>query len=142
MLCLIGSELIEAYTDKFEPDGHLPEYPAFYVEIADAAIRILDLAGADGIDLEVGESQAVVGNPQNDLMTCLTLIIGFALEGYRKSNTEKYHSAIQDCYATLFRIAEVYDFDLIEVIEAKAAYNANRADHKIENRKKADGKKL
>lgn len=141
MLCLITSELVEAYTDGFEPDGHLPEYPAFHVEIADAAIRVLDLAGADQIDLEVGESQAVIGNPVNDLMNVVVLISGHALEGYRKSNTEKYHSAIQDAYATFYRIAEVYDFDLLEVIEAKKAYNANRADHKIENRLKEDGKK-
>lgn len=141
LLCLIGSELIEAWTDGFDPDGHLPDYPAFHVEIADAAIRVLELAGADQIDLGVGESQAVVGNPLNDLMGVMTLVVGHALEGYRKTNTEKYHTAIQDAYATLFRIAEVYDFDLMEVINAKKEYNANRADHKVENRLKEDGKK-
>lgn len=141
MLCLITSELVEAYLDGFEPDGHLPNYPAFHVEIADAVIRILDLAGADQIDLSMGESQAVVGNPLNDLMTVVALVSGHALEGYRKTNTEKYHTAIQDAYATLFHIAEVYDFDLMEVINAKKDYNAKRADHKVENRLKDDGKK-
>jgi len=140
MLCLIGSELIEAHTDGFSPDGHLPQYPAFYVELADTAIRILDLAGADSIDLESGQPQVVVGNPLNDLMTLLTMTVGYALEGYRKSNTEKYHTAIADAYATLFEMAYVYEFDLMEVIEAKVAYNANRADHKVENRKAEGGK--
>jgi hypothetical protein len=140
MLCLIGSELIEAHTDGFEPDGHLPQYPAFHVEIADAAIRILDLAGADNIDLEHGHAQTVVGNPTNDLMTLLTLTVGYALEGYRKSDLTRYRMAIADAYATLFLIAEVYEFDLMEVIEAKAAYNKQRADHKIENRLAEGGK--
>jgi hypothetical protein len=141
MLCLITSELVEAYTDGFEPDGHLPHYPAFHVELADAAIRILDLAGADQINLEEGENQPVVGNPLNDLMTLVVLISGHALEGYRKTNLEKYHIAIQDAYATIFHAAEVYDFDLMEVITAKREYNDKRADHKIENRRAEDGKK-
>ncbi len=141
MLCLIGSELIEAYTDGFQPDGHLPQYPAFHVEIADTAIRILDLAGADKIDLSGGTPALTHGVPIMDVMNVLTMIVGFALEGYRKSNMEKYGLAIANAYATLFEIGRVYEFDLLEVIEAKKVYNANRADHKIENRLKEDGKK-
>ena len=142
MLCLIGSEIIEAHTDGFAPDGHLPQFPAFHVEIADASIRIFDLAGADGIDLENdGVEHHVTGQPLNDLMTVMTLVVGHALEGYRKSKTEAYHFAIASAFKTLFKIAEVYEFDLLEVINAKAEYNANRADHKVENRLKDDGKK-
>lgn len=140
MLCLIGSELIEAHTDGFAPDGHLPQFPAFHVELADAAIRILDLAGGDKIDLEVGTAAVLVGNPLNDLMTLLTLTVGYALEGYRKNNTEVYHRSIANAYATLLEAQSVYGFDLMEVIEAKATYNKNRADHKVENRLAEGGK--
>lgn len=141
MLCLITSELVEAYLDGFQPDGHLPQYPAFYVEIADAAIRILDLAGADKINLNLGKPQIVVGEPLSDIMVVISLISGYALEGWRKTNLLKYHDFIASAYATLFKIAEVYQFNLLEVIEAKVEYNSQRADHKIENRVKEDGKK-
>jgi hypothetical protein len=140
MLCLIVSELVEAWQDGFQPDGHLPQYIAFNVEIADTAIRILDLAGGDEIDLTKGVSQPVTGNLLNDVMSVIALIGGNALEGYRKTKTADYHQAVADAYATLWNIAKIYRFDLMEVIDAKAAYNANRADHKIENRKAEGGK--
>lgn len=140
MLALIGSELIEAYVDGYQPDGHLPQFPAYHVEIADTAIRVLDLAGADKIDLESGAAEVIVGNPNFDILTCLVLVFNHALEAYRKSNTEKYHLAIANLYATLFEIARVQEFDLMEVIEAKKEYNRNRADHKVENRVKEGGK--
>lgn len=142
MLVLIISELCEAWLDGNDPDGHLPQYKAFNVEIADAAIRILDLSGGDNIDLMEGRAESVSGLMTHDVMQVIATIGSDALEGFRKSNTGMYHEAIQTAYYTLFRIAEVYDFDLIEMIEAKVAYNAQRADHKIENRKASDGKKI
>ena len=48
MLCLIHSEISEAmegYRGNL-PDDHLPQYPMMLVELADAVIRILDLAGS------------------------------------------------------------------------------------------------
>jgi NTP pyrophosphatase (non-canonical NTP hydrolase) len=83
MLCLIHSEISEAMEGyrKNINDDHLPERQMCEVELADALIRILDLAGYLGYDL------------------------GGA------------------------------------VIE-KMAYNLNRADHKIENRIKDNGKKI
>jgi hypothetical protein len=62
-------------------DDHLPERRMIEVELADAVIRILDTAAAEGLDLA---------------------------------------GALQE----------------------KFAYNQTRADHKIENRRKANGKKI
>lgn len=81
-LMLIVSELGEAMEGdrKGKQDEHLPQYKSLDVELADALIRIFDLAGRKGIAMG-------------------------------------------------------------EVVAAKLAYNAQRADHKPENRAKDGGKK-
>lgn len=83
LIALIHSEVSEALEGlrKNLDDQHLPEFKSVEVELADAIIRIADMAGA---------------------------------RGYR----------------------------LGEALAAKLAYNANRADHKPENRVKEDGKKF
>ena len=52
-LCLIHSEISEAMEGdrKSLMDDHLPHRPMREVELADALIRIFDLAGAFGIDV-------------------------------------------------------------------------------------------
>lgn len=81
LLCLVHSEISEAMEGhrKNLMDDHLPTRKMFEVELADAVIRIMDLAGG-------------------------------------------------------------YDLDLGGAIAEKLEYNAQRADHKIENRKAEGGK--
>ena len=83
LLCLVHSEISEAMEGhrKGLPDDKLPHRSMLEVELADAVIRIFDMAGGLGLDLS-------------------------------------------------FAIAE------------KLAYNASRADHKLENRKAEGGKKF
>jgi len=83
LLCLIHSEISEAMEGhrKNLMDDKLPHRKAIEVELADALIRILDLCGAMGLDLE-------------------------------------------------------------GAFEEKMAYNKTRADHKLENRRKSDGKRF
>ena len=83
MLMLVVSEVVEGLEGhrKNLMDDKLPHRPMLEVELADAVIRILDMCGGLGLDLE-------------------------------------------------------------GAIFEKLEYNANRADHKIENRLKENGKKF
>lgn len=53
LLCLIHSEISEGFESyrRNRKDAHLPQYEGLHVELADAVIRIFDMAGGLGIDL-------------------------------------------------------------------------------------------
>lgn len=72
-----------------------------------------------------------------------------ALEGVRKNLQDEklpHRSAFEvelaDVFIRLFDIAGAYKLDLGGAIAEKRAYNAKRADHKIENRLQENGKKF
>ncbi len=66
MLCLIHSEVSEAMEGdrKGLMDDHLPHRKMFEVELADAMIRILDLAGREGLDLGGAIVEKLIYNTQ------------------------------------------------------------------------------
>lgn len=65
-LCLVHSEISEAMEGarKNRMDDHLPHRKALEVELADAMIRILDLAGAYELDLGGALVEKLVYNTQ------------------------------------------------------------------------------
>lgn len=65
-LCLVHSEISEAMEGarKNRMDDHLPHRKALEVELADAMIRILDLAGAYQLDLGGALVEKLVYNTQ------------------------------------------------------------------------------
>lgn len=65
-LCLVHSEVSEALEGirKDIPDDHLPNRSMFEVEIADTFIRLFDLAGATGIDLDGAIEEKILYNRQ------------------------------------------------------------------------------
>lgn len=81
------------------------------------------------------------------LMLCVSELAE-AMEGDRKGLQDDklpeyrmFDVEIVDCFIRLFDIAAGMGIDLDEVFEAKMEYNSVRADHKLENRRLAGGKK-
>lgn len=97
------------------------------------------------IDLATGERlQRNVG----ELLMLATSELAEALEGHRKSlhddklpHRMMFEVEIADCVIRLLDIAGGFRLDLGGAFEEKMTYNAERADHKPENRRLADGKK-
>lgn len=67
-LCLIHSEVSEAMEGhrKGLMDDKLPQFKAITVELADACIRIFDLAGALGLDLGPALAAKMAYNAQRE----------------------------------------------------------------------------
>lgn len=74
--------------------------------------------------------------------------ISEAMEGHRKGlkddklpHRDQFEVELADTMIRIFDIAGAFNLDLLGAVAEKIEYNANRADHKIENRLKDGGKK-
>jgi hypothetical protein len=132
LFMLFVTEIEEAYRAYVEgsQDDKLPQYPGLGVELGDLQIRLADFAGAMLAGSLVSHDPDV-SNP-GDQMFQEVCEIARRYEAIRKTD-----AAVGD--------PETGDFipatDVGEMVVAKLEFNANRADHKIENRMKEDGKR-
>lgn len=151
MLMLTVSELSEANEGLLSGsnDDKLPHLPMFDVELADAAIRDLDLIGAEetvhGEMGEIEDFEAIIDGllafgTVTELMDLVDLVSA-AMEHYRKRRVPEYRMALIHVLAGIFALARIHEINnLWEIVDEKIAFNGNRADHKVENRR-ADGGK-
>lgn len=149
MLALVHSELSECWEGMAaepQPDHHLPDLENWHVELADANIRVYDMLGGCFKDPLVFVPFAL-DMPANflsweDRLIFLHALLSNCLENWRKSQK---HAAMMYLYRFLdctFDFANEEGFDLMYTLQRKWDYNRSRADHKIENRLKDDGKKI
>lgn len=137
---LVVSELVEAGEGarKDLMDDHLPEHKMFDVELADAAIRLLDMGGAYTPNMDLSET--VVRGFIRELNKCknpleqldhIAEVAFMTGVGYMARRT----------LSAVVALAEIHEIDLWVLIDEKRTYNKTRADHQKENRAKKGGKK-
>ena len=148
-MMLVVSELSEALEGcrKNLMDDKLPDFKMFDVELADASLRLLDMAGAY-IKFENPDSSLIYDEP-----------IPNALKQKLKDSTkpEQLWTAVTILSETAFsqpilsitrgilvirEIAKLHDINLTTIMRLKTEFNASRQDHKLENREKEGGKKF
>ena len=165
-IALIHSEISESW-GGFQmdiPDHHLPQYSNALVELADAAIRIYDFFGHKKWDLDkaVNTVYSLRANKYVEPFENINMAayyadlhyhVSAALEGVRKNQTMQINIDNDDTLDVaafelaipldmIYTACKKWDWPLEEALGDKRAYNANRADHKRENRAKEDGKKF
>lgn len=131
LFMLFVTEIAEAYAayQVGDPDDKLPHHPGLGVELADLGIRWADFCGA------LLEGNIVIYNGANnpgDRMFQEVCEIARRYEALRKTPEAVGEPEIGD-----FEPAA----DVAIMVDEKLAFNAKRADHKIENRLKEDGKR-
>lgn len=150
LLQLVSTEIAEATEAERKDlmDDHLLHRKGGEVELADAMIRLLDMAGAFGweYDIESIDQSGVneldnittIGGKHAYLNVILSTIVGDIHFEESEYVTYLYSSMIE----AIAKVATSQGYDLEGALHEKLAYNAKRADHKRENRAEVGGKKF
>lgn len=96
-------------------------------------------------DLDTGEFRA---KPVPEALMLIVTEVGEAMEAWRKNRMDDHlphrpgiEVELADVIIRVFDFAGGHGLDIAGAVADKLAYNAQRADHKLENRRKDDGKK-
>jgi hypothetical protein len=153
-LQLVSTELAEATEGERKDlmDEHLPHRKMGEVELADALIRILDLAGRYGWKYNniSTTTHEFMDESVRSAMWKIDAIAGkhFQCNIYltRLVSAKEMPDIMNELYAyfikALYTTAESQGYDIEAAMFEKLEYNKNRADHKRENRAKEGGKKF
>lgn len=144
-LQLVVTEMAEATEGERKGlmDDHLPHRKMGEVELADALIRLLDMAGRYGWrhlpgllhDKRVDMVNSIAGKH----LAVVTRVADMVHAYEQTLNVAfSYTLAINN----IMRIGELMGYDIMGALFEKWEYNKHRADHKPENRAKVGGKKF
>jgi len=151
-LQLVSTEIAEATEGERKDlmDDHLPHRKMGEVELADALIRLLDMAGAygwtavrvydDNLTSKFTDPDFTISGKHlflNVMISRLALSIEHKSESSSLADLSYSRLAI-----AIVTVSETHGYDIESAMNEKLAYNKNRADHKRENRAKEGGKKF
>lgn len=156
LMMLVVTEVVEAAEGlDGRPDDKLPHLPMLDCELADTAIRLLDLLGAE---MKLGrltesvlrsiwrdESSYQMDNMGREAaLFQIVKLVAIAKEHERKERWRAFHGTLIVALNLTMRYNHVVGraaHPILDVIEQKRAFNRVRVDHSIEHRRGADGKK-
>lgn len=134
-----GNDFFSMYADGFAGVGlpysvkaDLSKFPldvkpcGFFVEIADAIIRLLDVAGKFDINVDVLEDPAYVAKTATIDDWLLAVCGSIANAGGFTPKEADFEVNLCEALATLFLLCQDYDVHIMEIIQLKLAYNRTR----------------
>ncbi len=148
-LQLVSTEIAEATEGERKNlmDDHLPHRKMGEVELADALIRVLDVAGRYGWKFDdtvtpfagFSDPDLSIGGKHLFINACLIGLVHNLPADIEKPDTvTNYHYG--QLVIAIVTTAETHGYDIEGAMVEKLAYNKNRADHKRANRAKKGGK--
>lgn len=143
LMMLTISELAEAMEGhrKSLPDDKLPHRSMFEVELADAYIRVLDVAGGYGVNLDMWAVNARLVTWSDNVAENLLILCNVAHRVYQYGRQTIVPIDITELLINIESLSLYYQVDLMGAFEEKMTYNAQRVDHTHAHRLQEGGKK-
>jgi len=151
LLMLVVSEIAEAMEGERKDlmDNHLTHRKMAEVELADAVIRLLDIAGYYNLTLSfnfnennLNQELNFLGKKKGSQLLAIVDIITLAAYGSLSISQASSNMAISEAIEFIYYYASLYNYDIDSAMLEKIEYNRTRPDHQKENRLATGGKKF